>query len=428
MMSYLHVVSIFPALTETFVLREARRMRQMGCEVVIGQLRPAGGRPIAHEFDDLRDCVIRAELLGTSAFAATLFFIFKKPKLTWTYIKLVLASLPDVASVLKLFYVLLASMDLAYSLRHSRVAHVVGHHLHSEAVSAMFIAGFLGLPYSFTCHTVKSYYPRRILVEVVKGAAFIIADTFQVKTFLDSMDCDLRRVHIVRNAVVLSEFPMREQETVSEPPIILAVGRLDYKKGFHVLLSACSALAREGVHFRCVIVGDGDEWESLLDLKNELNLQEQVEMVGNLGFADLEQWYERATLLAVPSVVASDGSTDGLPTVVVEAFARGIPVVASSTGGIPEVVHNGLNGFVVAAGSPEDLADRITELLSNRDMRDKFAAEARRTAERDFDLDRNLRVLSRLMLGKVQEESSMLGSIAILSPAFDHAPGKIAPL
>jgi colanic acid/amylovoran biosynthesis glycosyltransferase len=298
-------------------------------------------------------------------------------------------------------------MDLAYRLRHSGVAHVLGHHLHSEAVSAMFVAGFLRLPYSFTCHTVKSYYPRPILVEVVKRAAFVIADTFQVKGFLDSMGCDLRRVHIVRNAVVIGEFPMREQETVSDPPTILAVGRLDYKKGFHVLLSACSALVREGVHFHCVIVGNGDEWDSLLDLRSELKLEEQVEMVGNLGYTDLEKWYERAILLAVPSVVAPDGSTDGIPTVVVEAFARGVPVVASSTGGIPEVVHDGLNGFVVAAGSPEELADRMRELLSNSDLRHKLAAEARRNAERDFDLDRNLRVLSQLMLGKVQEEFSM---------------------
>jgi len=427
-MKYLHLVSIFPALTETFVLREARKMQEMGCEVVIGQLRPVGSRPTAPSFEDLRPCVVQASLLSASTFLGALFFTLGKPKLTWCYIKLVLASLPDVTSLLKLAYVLVVSMQLAYRLRHSGIAHALGHHLHSEAVSAMFIAGFLGFPYSFTCHTVKIYYPRRILAEVVRGAAFIIADTFQTRGFLDEMGADPQRVHIVRNAVALSDFPMRQPGMVSDPPTILAVGRLDCKKGFHVLLSACSVMSQEGVHFRCVIVGDGDEWNNLLELKSELRLQEQVHMVGNLAFADLEQWYERATLLAVPSVVASDGSTDGLPTVVIEAFARGIPVIASSTGGIPEVVHNGLNGFVVTPGASEELADKMSKLLSNRDLRCKFAAAARRTAEREFDLDRNLRMLARLMLGQVQEQSSRSSSTAILSPTFEHTQGDVAPL
>jgi colanic acid/amylovoran biosynthesis glycosyltransferase len=427
-MKYLHIVSIFPALTETFVLREARKMQEMGCEVVIGQLRPVGRRPTAPGFEDLRSCVVQASFLSASTFLGALFFMLKKPKLVWTYMKFVLTSLPNLISMFKLAYVLLVSMDLAYRLRHSGIAHTRGHHLHSEAVSAMFIAGFLGLPYSFTGHTVKIYYPRRILVEVAREATFIIADTFQTRDFLSDMCGDPRRVHIIRNAVNLSEFPIREQQVPPNPPIILAVGRLDFKKGFHVLLSACAAMQRKGVYYKCVIVGDGDQRNDLLDLKRELHLEEQVDMVGNLAFADLERWYERCTILAVPSVVALDGSTDGLPTVLIEAFARGIPVVATSTGGIPEIVQDGLNGFLVTAGAPEEMAQRMSDLLSDTDLRSNFVAEARRTAERAFDLDLNLRMLVSLMLGEVQQHSSISGPVAILSRALDQSPGDTAPL
>lgn len=423
-MKYLHVVSIFPALTETFVLREARALRQTGCDVVIGQLRPVGNRPTCQGFEDLQSCAVRARLLSLSTLFGILFFTFTKPKLAWSYTTMVLTSFPDTTNMLKLAYILLSSIALAYRLRRSGLQHVRGHHLHSEAVGAMFIAGFLGLPYSFKVYTVKTYYPRRVLIDVVQRAAFIIADTLQVRDFLSSLRADPQNVHILRNAVPLAEFPMREHEPASELPIILAVGRLDYKKGFHVLISACSILREEGMHVRCVIVGDGDVRSSLLARRRTLNLEEHVEMAGSLEFSDVQRWYERATLLAVPSVVAPDGSTDGLPTVIIEAFARGVPVVGSATAGIPEIIHSGINGFVVAAGSPRELANRLKELLLDQDMRRKFASEARRTVERDFDLDRNAQVLADLMLGHVGQHAKVSSSAVVPQPAVEHTSSR----
>jgi len=213
---------------------------------------------------------------------------------------------------------------------------------------------------------------------------------------------------------------VRDTKPVPELPIILAVGRLDYKKGFHVLISACSRLRDEGMRFRCVIVGHGDEWDSLTALREKAKLVDQIEMVGSLDFPDVQQWYERATLLAVPSVVAPDGSTDGLPTVMIEAFARGVPVVAASTAGIPEVIQNGSNGFVVAANSAKDLADRIKDLLRHSELREKFAWEGRRTAERIFDLERNAAIISELMCGRASEcaqSGSSMASVPPLEPA-----------
>ena len=126
-------------------------------------------------------------------------------------------------------------------------------------------------------------------------------------------------------------------------------------------------------------------------------------MTGSLDFENVQRWYERATVVVVPSVVGPDGATDGLPTVIIEAFFRGVPVVGSTTAGIPEVIQNGVNGFVVAAGSARELANRMRELLSNRDLRCKFVLEARYTAARYFDLDRNAQCLAELMSGQLAD-------------------------
>ena len=420
-MKYLNIVSIFPSLTETFVLRELRTMRQMGCDVVIGQLRPAGRRPTASGFEDLRPCVVPAKLFSMSTLLGILFFALARPKQVWTCSKIVLKSLPDAASFFKLAYILLASIGLAYRLRDSGIHHVRGHHLHSEAVSAMLIGALLGIPYSFTCHTVKTYYPRRVLVEVIQKADFILANIFQVKEFLHSLGALDLQVQLVRNGVPLPEFPMRRTEPPADSPVILAVGRLDYKKGFHVLVSACAILRDEGVPFRSVIVGNGDEWSSLLLRRKALALEGHLDLLGSLDFCDVQQWYERATLLAVPSIVGPDGSSDGMPTVIIEAFARGVPVVGSSTAGIPEVIQNGVNGFVVPAGSARELASRMKELIASRETRHRFAREARRAVERDFDLDRNVRVITDLISLRVGQPTNMTGR-AVLSSDMERLP------
>jgi len=420
-MKYLNIVSIFPSLTETFVFRELQTMRQMGRDVVIGQLRPAGRRPTASAFEDLRPCVVPAKLFSMSTLMGILFFAVAKPKQVWTCIKIVLKSLPDTAGFFKLAYILLASIGLAYRLRDSGIHHVRGHHLHSEAVSAMVIGALLGIPYSFTCHTVKTYYPRRVLMVVIRKADFIVANIFQVKQFLHSLGAHDSQVHLVRNGVSLREFPMRKAEPTTDLPVILAVGRLDYKKGFHVLVSACATLRDERVPFRCVIVGNGDEWSSLFMRRKALALEGHLELLGSLDFCDVQQWYERATLLAVPSIVGPDGSTDGMPTVIIEAFARGVPVVGSSTAGIPEVIHSGVNGFVVPAGSSRELASRMKELIGSRDSRQRFAREARRTVERDFDLDRNVRVITELISSRAGQPSN-LTSPAVRSTDMEHLP------
>jgi colanic acid/amylovoran biosynthesis glycosyltransferase len=402
-MKYLNIVSIFPTLTETFVLRELRAMRQMGCEVMIGQLRPIGRRPAALGFDDLNSCVVRAKVLSWAALIGLAFFALKKPSAFWSNLKLALSAIPDITNTAKLLYILVASTELAYRFRQAGITHVRGHHLHSEAVSAMLIGGLLDVPYSFTCHTVKIYYPKKVVVEVVRGARFIIASIIQVRGFLYSLGATGSQVCLIRNGVSPDQFPMRASEPASEPPVILAVGRMDYKKGFHVLLSACAILRDESVSFCCVIVGGGEEWSDLSLRRRTLGLEKHVEMTGSLDFENVQSWYERAALVVVPSVVGPDGATDGLPTVIIEAFFRGVPVVGSTTAGIPEVIQNGVNGFVVAAGSARELANRMRELLSNHDLRRKFALEARHTAARYFDLDRNAQCLAELMSGQVPD-------------------------
>jgi colanic acid/amylovoran biosynthesis glycosyltransferase len=178
--------------------------------------------------------------------------------------------------------------------------------------------------------------------------------------------------------VNLDEFPRRPAQRPSGPPLVLGVARLDPKKGFDVLISACSILHERRVDFRCAIIGDGAEREKLLKMRARFKLEDQLEMVGKLSFAEVKPWYYRAAVLAMPSVVTSEGQTDGLPTVVIEAMASGLPIVGSLVAGIPEAVQEGINGFLVPPNDPKQLANRLQLLLEQENLCGRFGTRRRR--------------------------------------------------
>jgi glycosyltransferase involved in cell wall biosynthesis len=102
------------------------------------------------------------------------------------------------------------------------------------------------------------------------------------------------------------------------------------------------------------------------------------------------QLYAAAAVVAAPCVVGSDGNRDGLPTVLVEAMALAVPVVASDVTGIPELVHNGQTGILVSAGDAGALADGLQRVLEDPESAAHLARRARERVERDFDLRRNV--------------------------------------
>src|SRR5262249_35642168 len=128
-----------------------------------------------------------------------------------------------------------------------------------------------------------------------------------------------------------------------------------------------------------------------------------------------KDWYYRASVFAMPSVVSLVGDTDGLPTVVVEALASGLPVVGSDVAGIPEVVRDGVTGYLIPSNAPEPLAARIQGLLRRMDLREKFACEGRRLVERELNLDRNVSALCDLIARHVATGNDR--SLSELHPA-----------
>jgi glycosyltransferase involved in cell wall biosynthesis len=394
----LQVISASAVRPSSFVLREVRELCQQGLSMFIGQLRPALRKMNTTGFHDLDSWIVKPRLISLELFIAVMYYARRYPGLLVGYIALVFRSRPSPSNLIKMLYVFLASLTLAYKCRDLQIAHVRAHFLHTEALGAYFASGLLQVPYSLTVHTVAVHYPPKIIGDILEDASFIIADTEQVVEFLQTLGVTRERIRLLRNGVPIDELDFQYKQVASPSPIILAAGYLSPKKGFGDLITACGFLRDWKLQFKCVLIGDGSERKKLMKFRKQLGLENEVEMIGDVSIDILRSWYHKATIFVMPSLIPSDGSTDGLPTVVIEALACGTPVIGTNTAGIPEIIVDGQTGLLVPASNPNLLADRIRLLLSHETLRKFLSFEGRRLVERDFDLHHNCEILANLLL------------------------------
>jgi len=181
------------------------------------------------------------------------------------------------------------------------------------------------------------------------------------------------RVRVIRNGARLDAFAdpdpayreMLRELAGGDGPIVLAAGRLSPEKGFHVLVEA----ARMVADARFILFGDGTERNRLQSLVLELGLDARFRLPGFRE--DLDALIPWADLVVLPSF------TEGLPNVALEASAAGVPVVATAVGGTPEVVEDGVTGFLVPPGDPRSLAEKISLLLDNAPLARQFGEGGR---------------------------------------------------
>ena len=161
-----------------------------------------------------------------------------------------------------------------------------------------------------------------------------------------------------------------------EQSVLLFVGRLVEKKGLKVLLQTMAepVVRLTGAHL--VIIGDGPLKKKLKDYRNMSNLREKVHFVSSVAHEELPPMYASADILCVPSIVAANGDTEGMPTVILESSASATPCVVTSVGGITEFITDGLNGLVVSPGDVASLAGAITRLLNSPALREHLGRAA----------------------------------------------------
>lgn len=222
--------------------------------------------------------------------------------------------------------------------------------------------------------------------ELFEDAAVLLPNSEHLAARLRDAGAPPGKIEVHRLGVDPAQFPRvdRSGRDSASPWRALAVGRLVEKKGFADLLQALGRLRDAQPRLRATIVGDGPLRGDLEAMANSLGIAERVRFAGWLQPAEVAAAMAEADLLAVPSVIAADGDMEGMPLVVLEAMATGLPVVGTRHSGIPEVVLDGVTGRIVPERDPGALAAAIASLADPSRRREQGDAGHRRVIS-EFD-------------------------------------------
>jgi glycosyltransferase involved in cell wall biosynthesis len=372
-----YLLKSFPRLSETFILNEMLALRAQGVEVLVCALEHSGERTMHPAAEALLPEVVWMDATGDATDARV-------------------ASVPR-----KQRGAALAGLRVAERLTAWGAQHLHAHFAGPAATAAAFAAEAAGLTFSFTAHA-KDIFVEKVdwdwLGELGRRAHAVVTVSGFNREFLESR-LPGARIELIYNGVDLARFVPARRRAGARPGPIVGVGRFVRKKGFHVLVEAVALLRDMGYDPRVVLAGGGAEEGALRARARELKLGGALRFAGSLTQPEVRTLLRRASLVALPCVVDTDGNQDALPTVLLEAAACGVPCVSTRVAGVPEIVAHGRTGYVTAPGDARAVARAIARLLDSPARRDRMGAAARRRAERLFDQDAASRALVRLYSG-----------------------------
>ncbi|MCH2161203.1 MAG: glycosyltransferase [Phycisphaerales bacterium] len=238
---------------------------------------------------------------------------------------------------------------------------------------------------------------KEIYADLYREAKVLLPNSNYLKGLLLKEGAPQDKVRLHRLGIISSDFPYVDRSGRTGSPRMLAVGRCVQKKGFEYLIRAL-AVAREDTDWTVRIVGDGELRPGLESLSHELGLEDRIEFVGWKTHEEVSAEMVDADLFVAPSVTADDGDMEGLPLVIAEAMATGLPVLGTVHSGIPEAVRDGENGILVAEGDVEGLAEGFRR-LSDPDHRLLAGKRSREIVELDFDASKQARELLDVLSG-----------------------------
>jgi glycosyltransferase involved in cell wall biosynthesis len=226
--------------------------------------------------------------------------------------------------------------------------------------------------YSLAEKMQSMYFSPPVESKLLRFSSMITSVSQSVADELKEYGMDPGRVRITGNAVdERLFFPNRSDEKSIN--YILFTGVLRARKGLFDLIKSAALVNKKMPNTKFVICGTGPLLRKLKEQVGELGLQQQIIFTGRVDREKLIRLYQNATVFVVPSIY------EGLPTVLLEAMACGLPVVATNIGGNRDVISSGTNGFLVPKRSPEEMTKKILELMDNEPLRIRIGTEARET-------------------------------------------------
>lgn len=412
-MKVAYVVKRYPRYSETFIVNEILEHEKANVEIEVFALRPPSDTHFQSDISKVKAAVNYLSGPGrTNEF--------------WNYIKEAATKFPNLWKTLEEnthldSRTIYHGVQLANKFIEKGITHAHSHFATSAAEVTGVASQLTGIPFSITAHA-KDIFHETVIADVLnltlsRAQTVVTVSDYNVN-FLNSIlkkDVNLKRIY---NGMDLGKFEY--SDPAGRKPLIISVGRLVEKKGFCDLIDACAILRDRDFDFTCQIIGSGDLQQDLAAQIENLKLGDFVELSGPKPQIEIVNLLKEAQVFAAPCVIGSDGNKDGMPTVLLEAMASGLPCVSTPVTGIPELVIHNETGLIVDSHNSAMLADALELIMTDDSLRDRISISARKHIEQSFNVENSASQLREIFHSDV---GSNIGELEIsdapLTGVFD---------
>jgi len=404
-MKILYVVSLFPCWSETFIVREINALKKNGVDISILSLKNPIEKLVQTDTMSLNEDVVYPSNSVVTFFNGLKAFI-KKPFVNIKQLyRIVLSLYKKPLSMLKSIATWWLTLSVIERIKCLDVDHIHAHWATYPSTSALILSSNLDIPFSFTSHAHDIFLEDHLLKEKLTESKFSVTiSKYNKERLTKQLNLNLEsKLHVVHCGIDIEDHKFLPDNR--DTKMILAVGRLDYIKGFSVLIDACKFFKSSDSNFKCNIIGSGPLESVLQQQIIDNNLENYVELVGVMPQEEIKTYLAKSNLFVLPSVVTKEGDMDGIPVALMEAMAVGIPVVSTTVSGIPELIDNHVNGLIVKPNDPLALSTAMLEIINNTELSKEFSINARSTIESEFSIYKEADKLHSLFKKSLNEKS-----------------------
>lgn len=371
----LYILDIFPSISETFVLNEILEMQKKGIIVEIF----AFSRQVIEKVHDGTNKIKRIYYAKKNLILLVrghFYWIFKNPI---KYMEIALLSLRPSYSLLKVFFLNLGDLILLEKIKPD---HIHAHFGRRSSNFALLAHLFLSIPYTFTTHRSDIFdkAPLNYKIKSQLAKKHITISKYNKDYLIDKFHVREMDISIVHCGIDFDNPIIRSIHEKNNSNVIVTVARLEKQKRLDILLNAYSLLKKDGVDYRAKIIGYGSKYIELTKTIKRLSLEDRVELVGS------KTQDEVFSILKLAKIFVLSSESEGIPVVLMEALACGIPVIAPDIMGIPELINDGETGFLFPSGDFFELTKKIKILFKNSYQVKKISEKGYQKVYNEFSL------------------------------------------
>ena len=382
----------YPRISETFISNEIFLLERLGFKIHLFSMRHPR-EPFCHE--SVKKIKAPVDYLPESFLAHIPSLLFhnimqlgKRPREYVRTFKSALKRLLRNKRPATIKHMLQAGFLVDRLLPGSGVTHLHAHFAHSPTSVAMFASLLCGIPFSFTAHAKDIFTsdPKQLREKIILARFVVTCTEYNRRYLMGFINDDHTPIHRIYHGIDLNLFSGYEKgEALSSPYQIFTVARMTKKKGLHTVYMALRHLVDQGFPIRHTLIGDGDDRQQVLSLIDRLGLKPITQWLGTQPHRVVLDHYRKSDLFVLGCEIAPDGDRDGIPNVLLESMAMGVPVVATTVSAIPELIENEQTGLLVPPGDPLKMAEAMSRLLMERALRERIIFKGRERVLRDFN-------------------------------------------